>query len=437
MVRVQLPNSWQPRAHQKRLWSYLEDGGKRAAAVWHRRAGKDSVCLNWGAVAAHQRVANYWHMLPEAAQARKAVWEAVSPHTGVRLIDQAFPLALRDTTRENEMLIRFKNGSTWQVVGSDNYQSLIGSTPAGVVFSEWSLADPASWTFLRPILAENNGWALFIYTARGRNHGWNTLQQARTEPNWFGEVLTAEDTGIFTEEQLAQELRELQSENGEDDGKALYEQEYFCSFTAAVMGSYYGKLMDKADKDGRTGVVPHDPTKQVETWWDIGVGDSTAIWFIQRVGLEIRAIDYHEATGEGLPEYIKVLREKPYVYSRHIAPHDIRVREWLVGNGKTRLDVAKELGLDFIVAPQMPVDDGIALCRALIPRMSFDAKNCKRGLDALRNYRKSWDDKLKTFRSYPLHDWSSHGADAFRTGAVAPDPAGKSKSLKYGKLPIV
>ena len=155
---IRLPNGWRPRDYQRPLWSYLRGGGLRADMAWHRRSGKDDVSLHWAAIASAKRVGNFWHMLPEANQARKAIWEAVNPHTGKKRIDEAFPKALRASTRDTDMRIEFKNGSTWQVVGSDNYDSLVGTTPIGVVFSEWSLAKPDAWTYLRPILAENGGW---------------------------------------------------------------------------------------------------------------------------------------------------------------------------------------------------------------------------------------------------------------------------------------
>jgi phage terminase large subunit len=170
MATITLPHKWSPRPYQKRLWSYLEGGGKRAIEIAHRRWGKDDVALHWAACAAMQRPASYWHMLPNYSQARKAIWTAVNPHTGKRRIDEAFPAAIRSATLENEMFIRFKNGSTWQVIGSDNYDSLVGTPPAGIVFSEWARANPASWGYLAPILLENDGWALFITTPIGRNH---------------------------------------------------------------------------------------------------------------------------------------------------------------------------------------------------------------------------------------------------------------------------
>ena len=175
---------WQPRAYQKPVWDYFKGGGKRAVCVWHRRSGKDEFCLHLAAVKAHERPATYWHMLPEAAQARKAIWDAVNPVTGRRRIDEAFPRAARTLTREADMFIRLSSGSTWQVVGSDNYNSLVGTPPIGIVFSEFALADPSAWAYLSPILEENGGWAAFVTTPRGRNHAWRMFRYAeRNRPD--------------------------------------------------------------------------------------------------------------------------------------------------------------------------------------------------------------------------------------------------------------
>ncbi len=237
---ISLPNNWRPRPYQLPAWSYLENGGKHAELIWHRRSGKDEIALHRTAVAAFERPATYWHMLPEAAQARKAIWDAVNPHTGIRRIDEAFPLTIRETTREHEMMIKFINGSTWQLVGSDNFNSLIGSPPAGIVYSEWALADPMARAILRPILAENNGWQIFITTPRGKNHAYTTYKAAKNDNDAFAQVLTARNTEAMSEEQLAKELASYKADFGADAGEALFEQEYLCSFEAAILGAYYG-----------------------------------------------------------------------------------------------------------------------------------------------------------------------------------------------------
>ena len=403
---------------------------------WHRRAGKDDVSLHWAAVSAMQRVGVYWHLLPEAAQARKAVWDAVNPRTGKRRVDEAFPLAIRETTRENEMFIRFRNGSTWQVIGSDNYDSLVGSPPIGVVLSEWALAKPQAWAYLRPILVENGGWALFITTPRGKNHAHAMWEGARDDPNWHVEILPATRTGVFDEAQLEREKRELIRENGEAIGTAMFNQEYLCSFESPVIGAIYAGEVSIAQMDGRVAKVPWDKALPVHTAWDLGVGDATAIWFCQASGTEIRLIDYYEASGVGLEHYAKVLKDKPYTYGDHWAPHDIEVRDWSA-NGRTRLQVAASLGVQFRIAPKVSLEDGINAVRMLFHRFWFDERGCERGLLALQHYRRDFSDRLGELKPQPVHDKYSHGADALRYLALSLadrfEIADKIRSDRYAK----
>lgn len=406
-MQIILPNAWRPRAYQRRLWSYLEgDGPRRAVAVWHRRAGKDEVCLHWAACTAMQRVGNYWHMLPEAAQARKAIWDAVNPHTGRRRIDEAFPLAIREGTRSDDMRLTFRNGSTWQLLGADNFDALVGAPPAGLVFSEYSLTNPAAWDYLRPILAENGGDALFMFTPRGRNHAWKLYELARGNHTWFAELLTVDDTGAIAPEVIAEERKSGMAEE-------MIHQEYFCSFDAALPGAYYGKLLRDAEAERRVGHVPWSPDLLTHTAWDLGIGDSTAIWFAQMLGQEVRIVDFYESFGVGLDHYAKVLREKPYVYGEHILPHDSRVAD--LSTGRSRLQTLAGLGISGRVLPREPnVEDGINAVRNLLPRCWFDADKCAKGLEALRQYRCDYDSERKIYSVRPRHDWTSHAADAFR-----------------------
>lgn len=413
---INLPNNWRPRPHQRALWKYLKGGGTRAVEVAHRRWGKDDVALHWTACAAHVRVGTYWHMLPEAAQARKAIWEAVNPHTGLRRIDEAFPKELRANTRDQEMFIRFKNGSTWQVVGSDNFNSLVGSPPVGVVFSEFSIANPNSWGILRPILLENGGWAIFIYTPRGNNHGKRLLDSAKESPRWFWDKSPVSLTKAIPKEALDEELREMMRENGAAQGKALYMQEWECSFDAAIIGAYYVGEMDEAEEAGRITSVPYDPALPVTTYWDIGIDDATAVWFEQQCGAEIRMIKYQEWTQQPLTAIAAEVAAIPYVYAEHVFPHDIRARE--MTTGRTREEVMKTLLRNVTVAPMQMVADGINAVRTIFPKMWFDRENCAQGLEALRNYRKRYDEKRRTFEEHPHHDWASHGADAMRQKGI-------------------
>jgi len=419
LSRQAVPGVWEPRRYQRALWRYLEAGGLRADVAAHRRWGKDDVALNWAAIAAMRRKGSYWHLLPEASQGRKAIWEAVNPHTGRRRIDEAFPPAIREGQRDADMMIRLVNGSTWQVAGSDNYNSLVGSPPIGVVFSEWALAKPDSWTYIRPILAENDGWALFLWTPRGRNHATRAFEARAADPTWFTLRSPATKTNVFKPEQLAKERAELIAEFGsEEEGQARFASEYLVEFDAAVPGAYYASLLADAQKAGRIGRVPYDPALKVDTAWDLGIDDYTAIWFFQQAGREVRAIDYFEAAGEGLQSIARAaIAAKPYVYGTHYLPHDVMVRE-LGAAGRSRLETLDGLGVRPVhVGTAADPEERINAARLTIPLTWFDAERCALGLDRLRAYRKRWSGATRSYAG-PLHDAASHGADAFGEFAV-------------------
>lgn len=419
-MRVKLPNNWEPRPYQLGVWEYLEGGGKLAELVWHRRSGKDEVALHWAACAAFRRVANYWHMLPEYAQARKAIWEAVNPHSGKRRIDEAFPLELRSTTREQEMQIVFKNGSTWQVVGSDSYNRLVGSTPAGVVYSEWALTNPAARGYLRPILAENNGWQIFITTPRSRNHAYVSFKAAQKNPEAYAEKLTAIDTGVFTKERLETERQAYLDSFGADEGESLFAQEYLCSWDAAILGSFYGHEIRRAEEQGRIRHVPYDEHVPVHVSFDIGYTDDTSMWFYQVIRGEIHVIDFHTASGLSVASVIDILNSKPYRYGKMQLPHDARAKTFASGGKSVVEQMAAQLGIgSLMIVPNLSVQDGIQAVRQMLPRVWFDAEKCEQGIEALRQYQREWDEEKKAFRSTPRHDWCSHPADAFRMMAVA------------------
>lgn len=412
MNAITLPNQWWPRPYQLPVLNYLDNGGRRAVTVWARRHGKDSTAINHTARAAFKRPGLYWHILPTLRQARKAVWNAIDKQ-GRRVIDQAFPPEIRKRTRDDEMLIELINGSIYQVVGADNHDALVGSNPVGVIFSEWSIMDAKTWDFIRPILTENEGWAWFIYTPRGRNHGFTLYDMARNNPKWFAEVVDIEKGGVLDVEAT------LAEERASGMPEELIRQEYYCSFDVGNVGTIFAREMEKANFDGRVTAVPYDPNYLVETAWDLGVRDATAIWFIQRVGFEIRAIDYYEKSGEGLPHFVGVINQKGYAYSRHIGPHDLAQREWASGNSKRQM--AENLGINFEVAPKLLIEDGINATRAILPRMRFDAAKCEEGIKALSNYKREYDEDNRVFKPTPVHDWASHGASALRYYAVMPE----------------
>lgn len=418
---LKLPYQWHRRSYQENLWKYLASGGKRAVAVWHRRAGKDEVCLHHTACAAHERIGNYWHMLPEYSQARKAIWDSVNPHTGKRRIDEAFPRSIRAFTREHEMTIGFANGSTWQVVGSDNYSSLMGTAPAGMVLSEYALSNPSTWSYLSPILMENNGWAVFISTPRGKNHFYNLLKSAQRQPEWFSEILTNDDTHVFTPEQMDEELERLSELHGAEYGRSLWRQEYFSSFDAVVIGSIWGDCVDAAEREKRIThgtSVPVETDIPVHTAWDLGYTDDTAIWWFQLMGGEIRVIDCFSASGKDIEFYCNVLRskarERGFTYGTHWLPHDARPRT-LASGGKSILQQMhdQKVGRCAIV-PRLDREEGIQAARVTFRKCWFDGDRCEKGLEALRQYHREWDDEKKAFSLAPKHDFSSHYCDAWR-----------------------
>jgi len=426
LVEIDMPHRrWRPREHQKKLWRYLMRGGKRAVAVWHRRAGKDEICLHATAMAMMERPANYVHLLPQFTMGRKAIWEAVNPHTGMRRIDEAFPHEMRANTNDSTMLIRFHNGSTWNVSGSDaitSGSSGIGSSVAGIIFSEYALANPAAWAFYRPILEENNGWAAFISTPRGRNHLLSLYQHAQRTPGWFAEQLPATATAALSHEALAETLSEMSALYGEEQGRALYEQEMLCSFNATFnIGAFYAAEMAAVRAEGRVVECEALPDRPVHSCWDLGVGDDTSIWMYQAQGAQLVILDHYKNHGAGVEHYrdelMKRYADRGWQHGDDYVPHDAKIKEW--GSGRTRVETMSSLGLHPRLVPLASVDDGINAVRRTLPLCVFHPRCEEGGLDALEQYRREWDDDRKCFKPTALHDWTSHPADAFRYLAMS------------------
>lgn len=421
MPEVSLPYNWQPRPHQLPFFTAMDNGTKRGCLVWHRRAGKDSASLNFTAKKAFDRVGNYWHCLPKISQARKAIWKGVDAQ-GRRIIDQAFPKEIRSKTNEQEMLIEFVNGSTWQLVGSDNYDSMVGSNPVGIVFSEYSLSNPSAWQYFRPMLAENGGWAVFIYTARGKNHGFTLYNMAKKNKNWFSELLTVDDTkrenGLPV---IGPEI--IQEERNEGMGEEMIQQEYYCSFDAQIPGAIFGEQMRKAYNEKRVTVFPIDPSLPLGTAWDLGHRDATSIWFWQATAGEIRLVHYYENNMKDLDHYINYIKEwslssgASYKLGRHFGPHDCETMR--LGQATTVKAQCTKAGINMLqtVRPQTKAT-GIQAVRKIFPKLWFHDDNCEQGLACLSEYQYEWDDKLKMFKDNPLHNWASHGFDALQSLAL-------------------
>jgi hypothetical protein len=413
-----------PRAYQEPIIQYMLNGGmakKRAVLVWHRRAGKDITALNILLTAAiYDRVGTYFYLFPTYGQGKKIIWDGMDDK-GRKFLSYipkeliALDKSNKPKINETDMQVELVNGSIIQIIGTDRIDSVVGTNPVGCVFSEYAIQKPIAWKLIEPILAANKGWALFVYTPRGHNHGYDLYEGAGIE-GWFRQLLTVEQTQNEAGEPIIdQAYIDSLRRRGTDEG--IINQEYYCSFTGSIEGAYYGHLMKLAHAEHRIGDFPWEPRFPVETWWDLGRNDANVIWFVQHIGRRPRAIDLYYNRQQGLAHYIKVVREKDYTYDKHVLPHDINVTEY--SSNVKRIDVARSLGLSHItVAPKLHITEGIEAVRLLLPRMEFNDKKCLKGIQALEEYHKEYDDEKKCYAETPVHDWASNFADAVRTGAV-------------------
>ncbi len=411
-MNIEIP--YTPRPGQAQLHGELQ--AKRwGVVVCHRRWGKTVMAINHllrDAVLNGKTNPRFAYIAPTYRQAKAVAWDYLKQFAG------AVPMV---RFHETELRADLPNGARIQLLGAENPDSLRGIYLDGAVLDE--MADMPESLFpeiIRPALSDRKGWALFIGTPRGHNAFFDLYNAAEGQDDWHTSIYRASETGILDEEEL-------------DAARAMmtpdqFEQEFECSWVANVPGAIFGKELQDIQEKGRISSVPYDPTVRVDTWWDLGVGDSTAIWFTQSVGRAVHVIDFYENRGEGLPHYAKVLSGKDYFYGTHNAPHDIEVRE--LGSGKSRRETAWDLGINFRVVPKLPVEDGLHAAQMLIPRCWFDAEQCKPGLEALRQYHRAYNERLRTFRNTPVHDWSSHAADAFRYLAV-----GLKENTQYDRPP--
>lgn len=361
-----------------------------------------------------ERVGYYAYFFPTYKQGKKVIWNGMDAQ-GFKFTDH-IPHELRKRTDNTEMLIELVNGSIFQVIGTDNVDSFRGANPVGAVFSEYAWQNPLAWDTVRPIMNENGGWAIFNTTPLGKNHAYRMYQNAQKNERWFAQLLTVDDTKredgspVIKPEDIDEERK-----MGMEEDMIL--QEYWCSFDASIRGAYYTDQIKKARDEGRFCKIPREPGIPVHTAWDLGIGDSMAILFYQIIGKEIRIFDAEEHSGEGIAFYADLLRSKGYNYGTHHLPHDAEVRE--LGTGKSRLEVAHALGIQptRIIAAQN-VDDGIQAVRSMFPRFWIDER-LEGFIDAISQYRKEWDEDKRVFKPRPLHDWTSHYADALRYLALS------------------
>jgi hypothetical protein len=417
MPEVTIPNGFKARAYQVPYMRYFDKGGKRAVSVIHRRGGKDLRALHQTCKMAHKRRGQYWHVFPFAEQARKAIWEGFTKD-GERIMEQVFPTAIRKAPRaflpNAEMVVELKCGSIWRLMGSDRME-VVGAGPVGVNFSEYALSKPKTWDLVRPMLQENDGWAAFISTPRGNNHFKKLYDMARREEGWFSELLTLEDTRAYDPEKTFAE------ERASGMPEALIRQEYLCDFSAANVGSVWGDLVEALDKRGSLSEFEH-AKDNVFTTWDLGVDDSTAIWFWRIHGDGVELVDHYENHGPGMSHYFDVLEQRGYQYRKHWIPHDARQRSWQTGVSTVDQFVERFGSASVAVVPgqdKAGFMDGIHAARWLLQKEGTRIHpRCGDGIEALKAYHYEWDEDAKTFGKKPKHDWSSHSSDAFRYVAV-------------------
>jgi len=401
-----------PRVQQKSVHRSMSKA-RFGVLVCHRRFGKTVLAVNHlikGAVSCEKQRPRFAYIGPTYRQSKTISWDYAQYYS------RPIP---GQASNQSELRIDYPNLGQLRLYGSDNPDSLRGIYLDGAVLDEYGMHPAKTFSeVLSATLVDRGGWAMFCGTPNGRNQFYDIAEQAKYEqskgnPDWFYAEHKASDTGLLDPEYLKSARMVMTDDE--------YEQEFECSFTAAVKGAIYSKEMQAAQP--RIGIVTYDPLLPVDTTWDLGFGgqgDSTAIWYSQSLrNHEVRLIDYTEGQGEGLPYYARILQQKGYVYGQHWAPHDIIVKE---STGKTRIETAAALGIHFQIVPNVPIEDGIHAARMLFPRCWFDREKCQHGLDALIHYRRDYNQRLNEFKATPVHDFASHGSDAFRYLAVRHQP---------------
>jgi len=400
-----------------------------ACLVAHRRAGKTVACimdLIDHALRCKKPNPRFAYVAPYYAQAKDVAWSYLKQYTA--------PLPGCEHN-ETELRVDLPTGARLRLYGADNFDRLRGIYLDGIILDEYADMDPRAWSeVIRPALSDRKGWAVFIGTPKGRNAFWGIWELAQRDPAWFSQRLRASETKIVDESELSDARATMTPEQ--------YEQEFECSFDAAILGAYYGKEIAEAERAGRIAVCELDPALPVHTAWDLGIGDSTAIWFFQIAPNGVRVVDFYENHSQGLPHYVSVLASKGYRYGDDFVPHDAKARE--LGSGRTRAEILLSLGRKPRLVPMHTVEDGINAGRVSFSSFWFDSVKCAAGIEALRQYRADYDEKKRVFTNKPRHDWTSHAADAFRYMAMAwrelkpppapPKPTELQFEVKDGRL---
>jgi hypothetical protein len=379
-----------------------------AVIIAHRRAGKTVSCLNdalFRAIMEGKEDGRYAYVAPYYAQAKTIAWDYLMKFSG--------PVRLNHNV--SELWVELVNGARIRLFGADNPDAMRGLYLDGVVLDEYADMKPSIWgSVIRPLLADRQGWATFIGTPKGHNQFWDVYNNATKDPDWFVKTLRASQTGLLPDLELADAAKSMSEDQ--------YLQEFECDFESAILGAFYGKEMRQLTDSGRVTDVEHDPMFKVHTAWDLGYSDDTAIWWFQVVHGEIRLLDYHSSNGQPIAFYAGIIqsreRERMYDYGIHYLPHDARAKT-LASNRSIIEQLSDKIDISQMkIVPSLSLQDGIQATRLALTRAWFDHK-CNDGIECLRQYQREYDEDKKVFRDKPRHDWTSHGADAFRMLSIA------------------
>lgn len=433
-MQITLPYNYKPKAYQLPFLKAMDGGCKRAVLVWHRRSGKDKTCLNFMIKEMAKKVGVYYYYYPTQKLGRKALWEGIGKD-GFKFINH-FPKEFIARKNDAEMRIEAVNGSIFQIIGTDNLD-VVGPNPIGNVFSEYSLEDPDAWNYVRPIVAENGGWAVFNYTPRGKNHGYHLANMAKKNKDWYYSVLTVDDTGVITKEAIDDERISGMTE-------AFIQQEFYCSFNMPIEGSYYGKVLTDLRKSGRIGDVPHNIYNQ--TWIVLDVGYTTAIWFVQPIGTNFHIIDFYEDIGSGLEEICGVFDkyhiERGYKYANVIVPCDMDSNATKIITGESALETIRGIGYKAIALPkERSVIEGIKRTEKFLRNCYFDETKCRAGIERVEAYHEKVNQSLSSegnpvFTGVPEKDGNDHAADALRYVSMAAEKGLLINSIQSSGLTV-
>lgn len=425
-----IDTGYKPRKLQARTHRMLK---RFNVLIWHRRCGKTVFCINHKI---HKGLENslhnpqYAYIAPTYKQAKMVAWEYLTDYCrnipGFEANKSELTVYIhRKGVKQNGKWVKEPDKIKFMLLGADNPDALRGIYLDGCVLDEYAQCDPIVWgEIVRPALTDRLGWGILIGTPKGKNHFYDRFRKAESSPDWHTMVCRASETGIIPQSELDEMRRDME--------KWEFQQEMECSFEAEVRGSYYGELIGRLEDNNRVGDFPYDPGYPVDTYWDLGIGDSLTVWFRQKFPGTFRYIDYLEVNGQSLQEIAKLIKEKPYAYGRHVLPWDARARE--LGTGLTRQETLRKHGIIAEIQKRQSVDDRIQATRIMLPKCVFNRETTGRGRECLQNYQKEWDPKLMMFKNKPKHDWASHGADSFGYSALD-DRDSQFAHLKHSDLP--